>query len=679
MLTFIAEPGITETIIFLTYILTCAALFKPRFSPRATLLSFSAAAILIVGAQTALFLSGEKTLALTLLPLTAYLPFSVLLYFLSDYGLFETLAVCSLGTLAVLILKSLNKIIHGFFSQYGVGIGVLLYAAANCILLLAAAGLVFIAFACLRKNFSFCVGEHRKNRLLLSVPVLSVFLMISYYLNSTTDVIVLFFTMITTLSVFVIVAGLLNSTAQLIRARRSEKKMSEYMEIQRRGYDGLVRKMEAGRVYRHDMRHHLTVIEGLVKQGDFEKVLEYTGKMNGTLDGFENVSYCPNPEINAVLSEYIARAEKAGCKVTVRKLLLPDNLPFAADDVCMVLANSVENAMNACSDLPPERRYIEISAELADGRRLLISVKNPCSDIPEFDANDLPVSRSLSEEHGIGLRSVKSVAEKYNGFLRCKLENGEFVLHTAMFYEKPAHEEKKTGVGTVPKRALSSLLSIAVGALIVLNLVPDAAEAASSFLSVNIKPLRSFFRWGDSSIDMEYPVFEGNGAEEINASVSDYIAEARAVFMRYFDRKYNGYAAEDMRYTVIRDDEQYFIVRFDVTVNAGGSLSYSRWTVFDKNAAKVLELSDLFDEGSDYISHISAEILRQMKEKNESGLGDFYTEGEDAFTEISADANFYIDSFDRIVIVFDEYEVAPGSMGCPEFYIKKQLLEGIMR
>lgn len=93
----------------------------------------------------------------------------------------------------------------------------------------------------------------------------------------------------------------------------------------------------------------------------------------------------------------------------------------------------------------------------------------------------------------------------------------------------------------------------------------------------------------------------------------------------------------------------------------------------------MLELADLFREGSDYIGVLSAEILEQMKYKNEHEGGGFFVEGDDAFTGISEDANFYIDSFDRLVIVFDEYEVAPGYMGSPRFFIQSEIIEEIVR
>ncbi len=515
----------------------------------------------------------------------------------------------------------------------------------------------------------------------MSVPVIMIFLMMFWFLNSTTNIITLIFTMLIALSVFFIIARLLNTTAELIRARRSEKELTEYIDIQRRGYDRVVRKIEAIREYRHDMRHHLAVIKGLADRGECDKITDYTSKLNGTLSEPQNISCCKNPELNAVLSEYISRAEGAGCRVT-RSFILPEILPFDESDVCLVLANAIENAINACSGLPEEERYINISAEFADGHRLIVLVENPCSDTLLFDENGLPVVDERSDEHGIGLRSVKRIIEKYNGFLRCMLKNGEFVFQAALFYDNNAsgHKDKGAKSGSLPKRAASSLLGLGAGVIIMLNVLPSAAEAVSELFSVNIRTIRSLdLGWGSNSIKLDSPEFDGNGAEELNSAVKSYTDEAKEKFLWYFNRRYNGYVAEDMRYTVIRDDERYFIAQFLVTVNAGGSMDYSRWIVFDKSAGKVLELSDLFKEGSGYIEVISAEILEQMVYKNEHEGGGFFVDGDDAFTGITGDANFYIDSFDRLVIVFDEYEVAPGFMGCPEFYIPGKILEEIVR
>lgn len=678
----------TEAVIFASYILICAALFKSRLSRSATVLALAAAGVVIAGANTALILSGAGNLdimtVLTLLPLTAYLPFSVLLYLLSNSGIFETAATCAVGTLETLILKALNKILTKSVLVYWdiETAGYVPSVMIAAIIALAAAVLVFITFKFIAGPFRLYAAENglnRRNRLLLTALTAPVFLLMFYFLDSMTDITVLILTMLIAVSVFFIIARLLGTSAEVIRMKRSEEEMSERIKLQRRSYDTLARKIEAGRAYRHDMRHHLRIIEGLARQGDCDKIIEYTGKMDGSLGELENVAYCKAPEINAVLCEYINRAEKSGCRVT-ESIMLPEKLPFAEDDVCIVLANAVENAINACAKLPPEERYISISAECADDRRLFVSVKNPCRAPLKFDENGLPIIDVKSEEHGIGLRSVNRIAEKYNGFVRCKAEKGEFVFHAALFCEESVPVKKNERSGNVPKRAVTSMMGLGLGVLLMLNVLPSAADAASSLLSVKIRTIRDLvLGWGDNSISIEKPEFEGSGSDELNSAVKNYTDEAKEKFWWYFNRRYNGCVGEDMTYTVIRDDDKYFTAEFSVTVNAGGSMNYGRWIVFDKSADKVLELADLFREGSDYIGVLSREIREQMIYKNEHENGGFFVDGDDAFTEISEDANFYIDTYDRPVIVFDEYEVSPGSMGSPRFFINSEVIKDIVR
>ena len=97
---------------------------------------------------------------------------------------------------------------------------------------------------------------------------------------------------------------------------------------------------------------------------------------------------------------------------------------------------------------------------------------------------------------------------------------------------------------------------------------------------------------------------------------------------------------------------------------------------------ELLALSDLFLEGSDYVGAVSADILRQMEEQVAAGEGDYFIPGgiwseEECFQAIDPDQQFYLDENGDLVIVFGEYEVAPGSMGMPRFVIDQEAISDI--
>ena len=155
-----------------------------------------------------------------------------------------------------------------------------------------------------------------------------------------------------------------------------------------------------------------------------------------------------------------------------------------------------------------------------------------------------------------------------------------------------------------------------------MNFSPAAASALSEVLSVDVKTIS--YGWGENGFNIRYPVFSGDGSDSLNKA------------------------------------------------NPGGSMEYSRCVTIDKQSGEVLALSDLFDEGYDYIGEISAEVLRQMEFRTENEGASYFIPGgiwsdDECFKEISPDQDFYLTSDGLLVIVFEEYTVAPGSEGSPEF------------
>lgn len=776
-----------EGIIFLTYVLICSSLTKSVRSRKYMLCGVGTLAGVIFLLQAVLLIAGQDvTLVLTMLPVTAYLPFSVGLYLLTCFSFVQTTAVCTLGIFAVYILRILKKIlVWSPWIKMPFPYGELLTA---CILLMAAGLLELLVFRFLRKPFRRCMEEKRSSWLWLFFPILMSFLLLSYFYNSVTNPTALILTLLTVLSVFLIVIRIMMSQAAIEYMKKEEQELKDQMHRQIREYEDVCERMEAGRIYRHDMRHHLLVLEELAVQSDLEGIRKYIQNMSGQLSDTEREAYCANSTVNAVLSACIGRAKEAACAVT-DKINLPQMLPFDEMDVCMVLANALENAVNACRTLPEEQdRYIHIAVEFLDRHRLIISIKNACSTQVMFDEEGVPITVE-PDGHGIGWKSIRAVIDKYNGFFQCKCEKGEFCFQAALFgarqKELSAAEERKS----MRKKLLSSVGILIAAIVVFLGCTPMVAQAIVRANGASVKVSGRSFRmnWGDTSFHAEIPVLEevetggmvlpeepsdtealpaasvetevfpaassetevsmvasketevspaapsetevsvtvsadtkapadteGNsdmqtfpavslemgvlpavppntqappdlseGVEEMNRQIEQYLKKMRERFLWYASRKYDGYVQSDITWRILRDDEVLLSVRYEATINAGGSGQYSRCFTLDKRSGEVLELEDLFVKGSDYVEVISAEVLRQMTERMRRGEGNYFIPGsiwgeEDWFREIAPDQNFYINDQNCLVIVFDEYEVGPGTMGMPEFVIDTEALKGIL-
>ena len=421
------EKFVWEGIIFLAFALSCACLAEHRGSRAAAAAAGAGALAVVAGIQAALLLAGEDpTLVLTLLPLTAYLPAILALHLISRSGFFQTMAVWTVGIMVSFVLNSTLKILslaYGRFSQLP---GWQFELGTTALLALLAAALVFLVFRFLREPFRTYVLRNQTGWLLLCFPVLMVFLLLSYFSSTTTNVTALVLLTLTAVSIFLVLVRVLVLAVSMRKMEETEREVSRQLELQRREYERARDRLRQGRAYRHDMRHHLLVLEGLARRENAEGILDYIESLSGQLSQIAGENYCENAAVNAVLSACVGQAREAGCSVTA-EVRLPGQLPFDKLDICVVLANALENAVHACGKVEKERRQIRADVELDEAGKLRILVTNPCPEPLKFDDEGLPAV-PRREGHGIGLRSIRAVAEKYGGLFRCSQEEGMFRL-----------------------------------------------------------------------------------------------------------------------------------------------------------------------------------------------------------------------------------------------------------
>ncbi|MDE6732721.1 MAG: GHKL domain-containing protein [Oscillospiraceae bacterium] len=681
---------VSEAAFFGLYVFFCLTLLKPRFSRKVCVPVYIAVVLCSCAAAAILTLNGKGMAALTLMPLIAYLPFSICAFVLSEGGISEGLAAFSLASLASLAASRIRMAF--LMSTLFIPANISAIIEIALVLLLALLG-ADVALRYIRAPFRTCmsgINLSERRHLALLLPVSAFFLMIFINFNSSDSDIAVLITVITALAFFIIASRLLIYSAKIAEADAREKLLAESLEQQKKSFDSLLQSVDAGRFYRHDMRHHLNVLSGMARRDNSSEIVDYIESLNGTAQAASSELICKNPAINALLADYITRAEKLSCHVKT-SVNVPEELPFELPDICVIFANAFENALIACEKCPENERYIDILAEYSDDSKLKISVKNSCAEAVELDSEGLPVIKPRDDGHGLGLRSVKKTVEKYDGFICCKYENSEFhfcaEIFRALLSDNNESSKKDEAYVRVQKssKAASAALAFVVCALGIVNFSPDTATALSDVFSIRLKTLS--YGWGSTRLNVKYPEFTGesspdsniaNAAEIANSAARDFVAEAQAIFHEYALQKYEGYVALDAGYRVYIDDNALLSARFFGTLNAGGSADFSRCVVINKTTGEQLSLGDLFPDDYDYIAEISAEVLRQMEFRVEYQDASYFIPGgiwsdDECFKEISPEQEFYIDANGQLVIVFDEYTVAAGSEGSPEFIMPAEL------
>jgi len=173
---------------------------------------------------------------------------------------------------------------------------------------------------------------------------------------------------------------------------------------------------------------------------------------------------------------------------------------------------------------------------------------------------------------------------------------------------------------------------------------------------------------------------QNEAIEVVNKSIAEYTDELIAKFEE--DMKAEGFSALNVTYETVTDTDTWFTLCLDAEeIQASGYVMKNFYHI-DKTTGQVATLQDLFADDS-YKAVISEEILSQMRAQMEAEEAIYFIDPEDEtvepFTQISEDESFYFNTKGNLVIVFDEYEVGPGYIGCPEFEIPAEILENMLK
>ena len=190
---------------------------------------------------------------------------------------------------------------------------------------------------------------------------------------------------------------------------------------------------------------------------------------------------------------------------------------------------------------------------------------------------------------------------------------------------------------------------------------------------------------GGFEADVDIPQITDINHEEnesllgINKTIEEYAGQLIAMYEKDLKASNGeGHYKLESSYQVIRDDEEYLSIRINSLLIMAGGNEFVKIFNIDKNTGKILNLEDLYKNKEDYITIISDNIKEQMKqqmEENKDITYFLYTEEEPyGFQAVTPENNFYLNEKDELVIVFDEYEVAPGFMGVIEFTVPKEVI-----
>ena len=183
-------------------------------------------------------------------------------------------------------------------------------------------------------------------------------------------------------------------------------------EIRKQYAENVKYRYEEIRRIRHDMKQSYTVLETLLSENRTEEAIDYIRSGRSAIAQTEVLVDVGNDFVNSILNSKLSTAKQLGIEVICSSV--KDISGIEAVDLCTLLGNMLDNAIEAAQQCPPEKSLIEVKITSSEGK-LVIQVTNSikCSVLNEN--SELKSTKQNPSEHGFGVKSIRLIAQKYFG------------------------------------------------------------------------------------------------------------------------------------------------------------------------------------------------------------------------------------------------------------------------
>ena len=202
--------------------------------------------------------------------------------------------------------------------------------------------------------------------------------------------------------------------------RRLATYQQELIETHYREVENMYRQI---RGWRHDYRNHIQMMKVLAANGNMDALKAYLDELDTDLNTVDTVVKTGNPMADAILNSKISLARSRNIPTQV-DAHIPVKLKMSELDLCCIIGNLFDNAMEASMALPEEKRLIRVYMDMK-GTQLYISFTN-FTAAKKLNKVGRGFKTSKGEGHGFGLVRMDDIVSRYDGYLSRNSEDGAF-------------------------------------------------------------------------------------------------------------------------------------------------------------------------------------------------------------------------------------------------------------
>ena len=202
------------------------------------------------------------------------------------------------------------------------------------------------------------------------------------------------------------------------------------LEIQKSYTESLQSYIKYTSKARHDFKHSVHVMSRLADEGNLSALKDYIAQYENSLTVTAPVRICKSEALNALFNHYRQQAIENNVDINWR-IDLPDKSRILDVDLCSIFGNILENAIDGCCTVEEGKRYFNLTSEIKGDCLYIVSTNNYGKPLI-MDGEEF--SSTKHQGKGIGLYSMKSITDVYDGIFEAGNNDGEFFVNIVMKY-----------------------------------------------------------------------------------------------------------------------------------------------------------------------------------------------------------------------------------------------------
>lgn len=212
-------------------------------------------------------------------------------------------------------------------------------------------------------------------------------------------------------------------------------------------YTKMVERMKEIYRIQHDLKHHLRVLDGYARDGEYELLRSYLTALTEQLPPPGVGSYCSNYAANILLASYAEQAANEG--ITFRcDAQIPCKISCTPEHITVLIGNALQNALEACMHMDKDKtRVISVFAR-AMGEHLILKIENTYDGGMKVGKGGKLLSTKEETGHGYGLMSIHKTVNKYKGYVKTFTEREKFIIKIVLPAERESADLAFTAART---------------------------------------------------------------------------------------------------------------------------------------------------------------------------------------------------------------------------------------